>query len=257
MKTWETIIAEQVEGKADLQALYNRLNKQLFSNELPKIPIKWTTASRIPGEVQAQMKYRKQDKRLAKIMPQMGEVTKWKFLGISKKFNLDDVSLEGIMIHEMIHVWVLAQGIIFTSGRDGMHGNEFRDKLHQLQGRANVPIPEKETDLEPSTENVTRPTGYIWLKQAGKNFIVKTTPKFLEANLQKAIAHFLKFFMTFAGNVNETELVEIGVANTAALETVKGFRKIPFKGWSNMTDAKIKSTLENKQVLFRKDRGVI
>ncbi len=256
MKNWQTIIAEQIEGKADLQALYNKLNKELFNNELPKIQIRWTNATRVAGEVAAQMEFKKNEKRVSKIMPQMGKITKWKFLGISKKFNLDDISLKGIMAHEMIHVHLLHNGIIFTSGRDGMHGHEFRDRLKIVRARANFPIPETETHLASSDKLVARPTGYVWMKQNNKNFIVKAGPKFLEKNLQKAINWLMKFFVSFSSIPSETESVEIGVAETSMLETIKGIRKVPWKGWSNMSDEKIRLALQNKQVLFRKVRGI-
>jgi hypothetical protein len=247
MKTWQQIVYEQVEGQTDLKALYNKLNKELFNNQLPKIPIKWTNATRVPGEVQ--VAYKKTNVPLRNMEPQMGEVTKWKHLGISRKFNLDDESLNGIMAHEMIHVDLIARGIMQTTGRDGMHGWEFTDKLKIIRARANFPIPERETDLEPSAANVARPTGYVWLKQAGKNFIVKASPKQIEKQLNKLIGHFAMYFM---GINTGTDLVEIGVADTAGLETVKGFRKVPWKGWSRMTDEQIKKTLVNKNVLHRK-----
>jgi len=247
MKTWQQIVYEQIEGEADLDALYRKLNKELFQNQLPKIPIKWTNAPRVPGEVR--VAYKKTNVPLRKLEPQMGEVTKWKYLGISRKFNLDDESLNGIMAHEMIHVDLIANGIMQTTGRDGMHGPEFTDRLKVIRARANFPIPERETDLEPSAKNVARPTGYVWLKQAGKNFIVKASPKQIEKQLNHLIGHFAMYFM---GINTGTDLVEIGVADTAGLETVKGFRKVPWKGWSRMTDEQIKKTLVNKNVLHRK-----
>jgi hypothetical protein len=250
MKTWQNIIAEQVEGKADLQALYNDLNKSLFANMLPKIPIKWTTAKRVAGEVQVSYEL-DADAPRHKALPLMGKVSNWKFLGISKKFNLDDENLKGIMAHEMLHVDLLHQGIIKTSGRDGMHGPEFTDRLKIIRARANFPIPATETNLAPSEKNVARPTGYVWLKQAGKNFIVKASPKFIEKNLAKLIGHFAMFFL---GLNKTTDLVEIGIANTGGLETTKGIRKVPWKGWSTMTDEQIQKTLINKDVLHRKIR---
>lgn len=257
MKTWQQIVYEQIEGEADLDALYRKLNKELFQNQLPKIPIKWTNSTRIPGEVRVAYKLTPHISRIklgsgrVGIAPVMGEVTKWKFLGISRKFNLDDESLNGIMAHEMIHVDLIARGIMKTSGRDGMHGPEFTDTLKITRARANFPIPEREADLEPSAKNVARPTGYVWLKQAGKNFIVKASPKQIEKQLEKLIGHFAMYFM---GLNKTTDLVEIGVADTAGLETVKGFRKVPWKGWSSMTDEQIQHTLKNKTVLHRKIR---
>jgi hypothetical protein len=180
-----------------------------------------------------------------------GTVTKWKFLGISKKFNLDEDRLEGIFIHEMIHVYLIHIGIMMTSGRDKSHGPEFKQKLNALQLLTKVIIPERETDLKPSSNNKVKATGYIWLRQGGKNFIVKASAKFIQTNLQNAESHFLNFFTAYNKTTN---FVEIGIANTNALETLKGIRKIPFKGWSSMIDSEIESALKDKKVLFRKDR---
>jgi hypothetical protein len=243
---------EEVEGKADLQAMYNRLNKQLFSSELPKIPLKWTNSTRIPGEVQ--VSYMLDQTRISnRHQPVMGTVTKWKFLGISKKFDLDENRLEGIFIHEMVHVDLIHNGIMMTSGRDKSHGPEFKQKLNKVQLLTNVIIPERETDLKPSLNNKVKATGYIWLNQSGKNFIVKASTKFIQANLQNAESHFMNYFTSFNSSTN---FVEIGIANTNALETLKGVRKIPFKGWSSMSDSEIEAALKDKKVLFRKDKSL-
>lgn len=251
MKNWVEIIQEQVEGQVNLRTLYFKLNKEYFGGALRSdFTFKWNNSTRIAGVVKSQVQWTKKvSGRLAQFYPSEGVVTKWKSLEISKKFNMSEDELKGIMVHEMIHVWLLDQGIIETSGGNKMHGTEFMNKLHQLQARTPFNIPETETNLKFSKQIKARPTGYLWVKfKTNKNWIVKAGVDWVEQHRLSLSDRLLSIFNRVPG----VESVELGVANTGEIQTVKGIRKANFKSWQAMSDDEIRDVLKNKSVLWRK-----
>ena len=61
-----------------------------------------------------------------------------------KNFPIDAV--EDVLMHEMIHVALIVDGVIETTGGDKIHGKEFQDMLTKLEKPWGRMIPQKKTN---------------------------------------------------------------------------------------------------------------
>jgi predicted SprT family Zn-dependent metalloprotease len=110
----------------DLKAFYNQFNKELFDNKLPNIPIDFTTSKKWGGRATA-TKY-----------PD-GHITIEK-ITISDFNKRDEDAIKGILLHEIIHVWMYNEGYDKDIG-DKSHGQLFNKKLKELQAKVSFQIP--------------------------------------------------------------------------------------------------------------------
>lgn len=101
-----------------LEDLYDKFNKLYFDNELPKIKIQMNSRSKSMARTAGMQTG-------SKIVPEMME--------FSSLFNLTADQLYGIMLHEMIHVY------LFLRGKKG-HDVYFKIKLSELQSKVNFKI---------------------------------------------------------------------------------------------------------------------
>lgn len=117
--------------------LYNKFNVLYFNSELPTdFDIRWIK-SKVKGGVVNFSAFKKPQK-----------LEKINYLGISNYRPLTQEKLNGLMIHEMIHVYMCIKNIIYTSGLDKSHGYQFMDKLKEIQSKVNFTIPLTEDSYE-------------------------------------------------------------------------------------------------------------
>ena len=138
MLSFQQFIAEGAIAIGDyqLEAKYQHFNHLLFNGELPKIPITWSKSlGNISGIVRAQG-------RNFGFNVVQGTIR----MEISSLFKSSEERLDGIMLHEMIHVYFFA---IKDDGRES-HGAGFKAKLAELQAKCDftIPLTDNVTELE-------------------------------------------------------------------------------------------------------------
>jgi hypothetical protein len=151
-----TRIAQRIARDADpssisLKAEYQKLNRELFDGELPSIPLKWMKSRRAGGWVKATINRRS------------GEIT-IKELGVSTFLKRTYEQFLGILAHEMIHVYWLA------NGKNEGHGIFFKAKLYELKRKASFDIPLTESiagmELSEEAKQTKREVGVVLFDMA-------------------------------------------------------------------------------------------
>lgn len=135
-------------------------NTEIFGGELPEIPLVLTNAGRAMGMVRYQTRSRFGGKK---------EIFNLR-LQISTRYDMPQPELEDILIHEMIHLYIISKGLRDTSS----HGTLFRKLMSDINARhgRNVTISHK-SDKETLATDETLHRHYIcethWKK--GERFI--------------------------------------------------------------------------------------
>lgn len=137
----------------NLQAVYDELNRKMFDNELPKIPLKWTRSRKVGGKVEF---------KIRRNPPEVLRDTV--VLKMSSAFKREVENFKLVFIHEMIHVWeIFGSGqsdsdLIWEEKRYKGHGPTFHGKLQELNKKFNINIPlTDETSFEQISDNVKSP----------------------------------------------------------------------------------------------------
>lgn len=101
---------------------FQRFNREIFSGELPVPRFELTRSRTFVGKLQ----YRIKRNRLGQICGYHNYVLK-----ISILFDLPENELEDVVIHEMIHFWILVKNLKDSSS----HGPVFRQLMNDINSR--------------------------------------------------------------------------------------------------------------------------
>lgn len=121
--------------KYDIKKSYDKFNKMLFDNSLPtNFPLKFSRTKKYGGAVKTQYYYRGKGR--------YKRVTSWEIveLLLSTFFLRTKEQLDGILVHEMIHVW-LTVNEMHEGYNVKYHGPEFVQKRNELQSKVDFEIP--------------------------------------------------------------------------------------------------------------------
>lgn len=163
----------------DLSKLYDKFNKKYFNRELPDIKIKWSNRRRSMGTV------------LASRNNTTGIIT-IKHLEISKHLNIDEDKLNALMVHEMIHVYIMHT--LQLNEKNGGHGTEFHKKLDELNRKTPFVIPatEDENDFGVSDHVIIKPTVVILRTGSDGTWIHAISETGFKKNHEGIIARFVQ-----------------------------------------------------------------
>jgi len=161
----------------DLIQKYAYFNNKLFKNKLPAIPMKWSNSRKMAGYVKVIIGTKK---ILGKTVV---DSFKFKELALSKYYNRKEADYDGILVHEMIHVFLDSNGIHEGYDNVEMHGVEFMRKLNQLQRKVNFTI--NVTDTMPKSAVASgnvKDVGVILIKKNSKCIIGVVSVKTILTN---------------------------------------------------------------------------
>lgn len=114
--------------KINLQSEYQKWNAKLFNNELPKISMSFKKIKKASGVTTANAV---RVKKGSKVLKSVSDLS----IAISTNLKLTQEEFDGILIHEMIHVWFLNNLL------DEKHGLSFKAKASELSKKAGFTIP--------------------------------------------------------------------------------------------------------------------
>lgn len=153
----------------DMQARYDQFNRAYFDGQLPTIPLSFADLKNVGGHVAYRVKRvgPAPNPRLVRL----GRKSKYENcvldsmkLVLSTRFKRTNEGLDGILLHEMIHVYFLHNGNF-----DEDHGGKFlamRRKLSQLSG-IDVPLRDTISDLELANPVAVKAMGVLLLTKSG------------------------------------------------------------------------------------------
>lgn len=119
----------------DLQAEYRKYNAELFSNDLPYIPI----------EIKP-MKYGAAVDATRNKLSGRFTLTR---LVMSSKYKFTAERLKNVLVHEMIHVWLMHNQVRDTD----MHGVWFQRKMREINALGGFTIGTSDVDAVSNMEN--------------------------------------------------------------------------------------------------------
>jgi len=111
-------------GEYDLKKYYDDFNKKYFDDELPNIPVQYVNSKKFGGWVDATRNKKTNEISVNRLV-------------ISKFFKRDEDNFIQILLHEMIHVWLLYNNILERK----QHGLAFKRKSREIEEISGVKIP--------------------------------------------------------------------------------------------------------------------
>ena len=193
-------------NEIDLYGEYNKLNKQLFNNQLPEVPMKWGARKGSLGHVNAMVNRR------------TGE-SKVNHLTISAFHSLPYKTFKNTLAHEMIHVKQLTDGSHYMAASP--HGFKFQqeaNRINQMGLGFNITTKSDE-DLGVSDnvkKNTKRMIGIV-LKIDNKLFACTTTPNVFNSEFENVIKLFQKLVNN--GKYRNVEILVVDTNNGDLLKT--------------------------------------
>ncbi len=128
----------EVEKRFNIKKEFKKFNDDLFDGKLPTI--KMRTAKKSQNGYAGWLKtYYWTNKN--------GDVLRYAHKELMVTSEYDNESTQGLLIHEMIHLWLNENGL-YEDYNVKYHGKEFMAKLKELQQKTAITIPSDEGNLE-------------------------------------------------------------------------------------------------------------
>jgi hypothetical protein len=131
----------------DIKARYDEFNRKYFASELPEIPVSFSKLKRMGGKVDFKVN------RLAGQRPSQAQIVHSSIrLTLSDTYKKSSENLDGILLHEMVHVYIIS---VLNNWKEG-HGSIFMKKLREISKLSgiNVPLKDDTTDLEANIDKI-------------------------------------------------------------------------------------------------------
>jgi hypothetical protein len=153
-------------SRLSLDDEYNKINKQLFGGQLPKIPMRWSNRKRNLGHVRA-------------FVNRMTKEYKIRYLAISSFHAMPYRVFKDTLAHEMIHVKQLSYGLP-NYDPSSPHGRSFMgeaDRINAMGLGYKITVrSEEKMDMSDKAKENTRALVAIILHIDGRNTLSVTTP---------------------------------------------------------------------------------
>lgn len=131
------------ESEYDPKARYNEFNRAYFGGELPDIPVVFKKSKGAGGHanISTIKSIRPNDVAIRRFKPNHGITGRPEtmYIAINNIIQRSPEAYDGILLHEMIHIWQFTQGIYYAA--DGQHGASFMKKLRELEQQFGIKIP--------------------------------------------------------------------------------------------------------------------
>lgn len=170
-------IAEAADVNYDLQAKYAYFNKLLFDGKLPTIPIKW---ARLGGDVRATTKAVRPAPAPLRVRVGLEDrkahhdlIPGTLRMRISDLYRRSELALDQILIHEMIHVYLVTTGHIGEG-----HGSLFQQEVRRCSKIVGFHIPLKDSveGMEFTKPSKIAPIGVVLIARSDGEFSFMVMP---------------------------------------------------------------------------------
>jgi len=152
---------------------YDKLNRKYFGGTLPLVPFRVSRTKSRAGFVRTQVLCRLPNRRMFGkyvVNPKMLNIL---CLGISDFYSRTLRDFQMILIHEMIHVELMSQGVVYTTG-DSSHGLEFMRRLRKLSELTgwNIPVTENRSQSTVCDDVARKTVECMLFRKAQKSYAV-------------------------------------------------------------------------------------
>jgi hypothetical protein len=136
----------EASGEYNLQARYDEFNVKYFGGQLPKIPLSYKDLKNVGGKVVWNIDWVGPPPN--KRMVRLGYADKYKNgvlrpgsmkMIISSLFKRTEEALDGILLHEMIHVYFLSTGRLSEE-----HGVNFMNMVRKIRNESGIDVPRRD-----------------------------------------------------------------------------------------------------------------
>lgn len=151
----------------DLKREYKALNQKLWGGSLPIIPLKWMRSKRFGGLVRT---------KGLRDYPDTWEIQR---LEVSDFTESTFDELLGILVHEMVHVYIISNGILDR----GEHGPLFKKELARVAKLVSYPVPVTEdiSKKKVSKKVKVKTVGVVIIRGRGiQIYMAKAMPAVIE-----------------------------------------------------------------------------
>jgi len=181
-----------------LQQKYDEFNRKFFNNELPKIPIRFAKLKTVGGEVKytvvrpaGWVAPNPTLVRIGKVDKYAGASVKNMTMTISSMYMRDEESLDKILLHEMIHTYMVVIGKFNES-----HGSNFIKVAKDISRKVGfeIPLVDNVSNLV-LNDKTTKLVGGILLKKNNGYSVALINPNNLKDslnNINERWAYFIK-----------------------------------------------------------------
>jgi hypothetical protein len=166
--------------------LYPQYNAQLFGGECPPgLHIDEKPISANTFGVMRALIYYQGKPQTARVNPEQVE---FKGIFINSKYKFTEEQLKSLLLHEMIHAWLFAQGIIVTQPK-GFHGVEFEEKRVEVEAGADVPVPKTESSdaFKLTDDALSKPIYGFFMRYQGRYSVTKFTDKLYNTEMSEIV----------------------------------------------------------------------
>jgi hypothetical protein len=184
MRFHELFEAVLTHDNAALKQLYDAFNRRLFDSKLPEIPVEYAKLKTVGGIVHTKVRRipGQMIRSLSRYSPATHEIVPGSMrLQISSIYQREETAIHGLLVHEMIHVWVIAVEHDYNDD----HGPKFLAKRRQLASMVNfdIPLTDSVTGLQLTTA-ATRKVGAILQTKPGKITIAVMSEAYMRQHLE-------------------------------------------------------------------------
>lgn len=166
--------------------LYPQYNAQLFGGECPPgLHIDEKTIGTNTLGVMRALVYYQGKPQTARVDPEQVE---FKGIYFNSKYKFTEEQIRSLLLHEMIHAWLFAQGIIVTQPK-GYHGVEFEEKRVEVEAGADVPVPKTESSnaFKLTDDVLSKPIYGFFMKYQGRYSVTKFTDKLYNTGMSEIV----------------------------------------------------------------------
>jgi hypothetical protein len=216
----------------DLQSKYDKFNNLYFEGKLPRIPMVFKPLKQVGGQVLGKS-WR------GELVPDSMRME------ISSTFKKSEAALDGLLLHEMIHVYFFATGHLKEN-----HGGKFLRMRRELTEKSgiNIPLTDSTAGLETTEEVKIKPYGVILVEKDGSPSYAIVSEKFMLENSDALKKRWESMYRTYPVSAY---IVTSEIVSTMALRnTVQRSIKLSYYF---LKDAAILDNIKSGKLIWKMD----
>jgi hypothetical protein len=197
----EAVLTETMIPSDDMSAYlenrYHYYNQTLFNHQLPDVPIIVKPRKGFSGSASGKVTVKDGVRTL---------VPNSMSIKICNLYVRDETELDGILIHEMIHIFMFVKGLFKET-----HGSNFMAVLNKLQSTVDFKIPLTDHHKDPvkNTEIKIKPLMVIlYTKENGSHMVTLFSPRF-ENHLSNIVEHIRSYITKKLGGLVSAQIYHI------------------------------------------------
>jgi len=222
---------------------YNKLNRQLFGNKLPIVPLKWSNRKTSLGHVKLMLDRRTGE---AKII----------YLAISSFYSTPYWLFKNTLAHEMIHVETYSTGVRDFGGKHGIHFQGEANRINSMDvGYKITAVNSEKVEMSDKTKENMKTLIAMIIDINGNYYLSVTTPNVFNMEFNTIFKIYER--LVNAGKYREVEITVVESKNPLLMSYPIQRSYKSRISYSNLSDELLGELLEDNIIKSAKfKRGV-